>query len=79
MTAEGARHVYEKMAELPFDSFRKCMTVIVKDAEGVSAAQYNISSIRYLWVGRFVKYLLPIGVKCFCKVHVAEGPVDMST
>ena len=36
VTAEGSRHVYEKMAELPFDSFRKCMTVIVKDAEGVS-------------------------------------------
>ena len=36
MTAEGSRHVYEKMAELPFDSFRKCMTVIVKDSEGVS-------------------------------------------
>ena len=36
MTAERARHVYEKMAELPFDSFRKCMTVIIKDSEGVS-------------------------------------------
>ena len=35
VTAEGARHVFEKMAELPFDSFRKCMTVIVRDAEGV--------------------------------------------
>ena len=54
MTAEGARHVYEKMAELPFDSFRKCMTVIVKDAEGVSSEYITvgkISSIRYLWVG----------------------------
>ena len=36
VTAEGSRYVYEKMAELPFDSFRKCMTVIVKDSEGVS-------------------------------------------
>ena len=61
MTAEGARHVYEKMAELPFDSFRKCMTVIVKDAEGVSKAQHNGESIihpifkgKYLCVGNRV-------------------------
>ena len=36
VTAERSRHVYEKMAELPFDSFRKCMTVVVRDSEGVS-------------------------------------------
>jgi len=35
VTAKGIRHTYEKLAELPFDSFRKCMTVIVKDIDNV--------------------------------------------
>ena len=30
VTARGVKHTYDKLAELPFDSFRKCMTVIVK-------------------------------------------------
>ena len=52
VTVEGAQHVYEKMAELPFDSFRKCMTVIVKDAEGVSP----VLSLSELKVGLNVLY-----------------------
>ena len=35
VTAQGIRHTYEKLAELPFDSFRKCMTVIVRDIDNV--------------------------------------------
>ena len=75
VTAEGARHVYEKMAELPFDSFRKCMTVIVKDAEGVSTAQwgkYHPSDI-YGLVGiwKNIYYGLVI--------VFLQSPVDMST
>ena len=33
VNARGITHVYEKMHELTFDSFRKCMSVIVKDID----------------------------------------------
>ena len=33
VTARGITHSYEKMEELQFDSYRKCMSVIVKDID----------------------------------------------
>ena len=35
LTVEEEKHVFVKVAELPFDSFRKCMSVIVRDREDV--------------------------------------------
>ncbi len=44
--AGGERKVYEKLAELSFDSFRKCMTVIVRDEE-VGASDIVLNNYQY--------------------------------
>ena len=33
MTARGITHSYKRLTELQFDSYRKCMSVIVKDID----------------------------------------------
>jgi len=35
VNVRGQLYSFAKLAELPFDSVRKCMTVIVRDADGI--------------------------------------------